>query len=52
MNQLQQAEFEVEALFLSISQLIESSKHGLQEASQLFFGEERSGPGGAALLVG
>ena len=51
-DELQQAEFEVEALLLAVAQLVEGAQHDLQEARQLLFAEERGGAGGAALLVG
>ena len=51
-DELQQAELEVEALFLPVAELVEGAEHDLEEAGELFFGEEGGGAGGAALLVG
>ena len=51
-DELEQAEFEVEALFLAVAQLVEGAEHGLEEAGELFLAEEGGGAGGAALLVG
>ena len=51
-DELEQAELEVEALLLPVAQLVEGAQHDLQEAGQLLFAEEGGGAGGAALLVG
>ena len=51
-DEFEQAEFEVEALLLSVPQFVEGAEHGLQEAGELLFAEECGGAGGAALLVG
>ncbi len=51
-DELQQAEFEVEALFLSVAELVKGAKHDLKEAGELFFGKEGGGAGGAALFFG
>ena len=37
-DQLQQAEFEVEALLLAVVEVVEGAEHDLQEARELFFG--------------
>ena len=52
MDELEQAELEVEALFLAIAQFVEGAQHDLEEAGELLFAEEGGGAGGAALLVG
>jgi hypothetical protein len=39
-DQLQEAELEVEALFLSESQVVEGAEHDREEAREVFFGEE------------
>jgi hypothetical protein len=52
MDELEQAELEVEALLLSIPQFIEGAEHDLEEAAEFLFAEEGGGAGGAALLVG
>ena len=51
-DELEQAELEVEALLLAVAQFVEGAQHDLQEAGELFLGEEGGGAGGAALLVG
>jgi len=52
MDELEEAEFEVEALLLAVAQLVEGAQHDLEEAAEFFFAEEGGGAGGAALLVG
>ena len=52
MDQLEQAELEVEALLLPVAQLVEGTEHDGEEAGELFFGEERGGAGGAVALFG
>ena len=51
-DELEEAEFEVEALFLAIAQLVEGAEHDLQEAGEVFFAEEGGGACGAGALVG
>ncbi len=52
MNELEQAELEVEALFLAVTELVEGAEHGLEKAGELFFAEEGGSAGGAALFFG
>src|SRR5208283_1238573 len=52
MDELEEAELEVEALLLAIAQLVEGAQHDLEEAAEFFLAEEGGGAGGAALLVG
>ena len=40
MDELQQAEFEVETLLLAEAQVVEGAEHDGEEAGELFFGEE------------
>jgi hypothetical protein len=51
-DELKEAELEVEALLLSISQFVEGAQHDLQETAELFLVEEGCGACGASLLVG
>ena len=51
-DQLEQAQLEMEALFLSVAQLVEGAEHDGEEAREVFFGEERGGTGGAVALFG
>ena len=46
MNQLDEAEFEMEALFLAVVQLVEGAEHDLQEAGEVFFRKENGGARG------
>ena len=39
-DELKQAELEVEALLLAVAELVEGAEHDLQEAGEFFFGEE------------
>ncbi len=52
MDELEQAELEVEALFLSVAELVKGAKHDLEEAGELFLGKEGCGACGAALFFG
>ena len=52
MDELEEAELEVEALLLAIAQLVEGAQHDLEEAGELLLAEEGGGAGGSALLVG
>ena len=52
MDELEEAELEVEALFLAVAQLVEGAQHDLQEAGEFLLAEEGGGACGAALLVG
>ena len=52
MDEFEQAEFEVEALFLAVAEFVEGAEHDMQEAGEFFFAEEGGCAGGAALLVG
>ena len=52
MDELEQAELEVEALFLSIPKFVEGAEHDLEEAAEFLFTEEGGGSSGATLLVG
>jgi hypothetical protein len=51
-DQLEEPEFEVEALLLPVAQFIEGAEHDGEEAREVFFGEESSGTGGAVALFG
>ena len=51
-DELEEAELEVEALLLAIAQLVEGAQHDLQEAGEFLLAEEGGGAGGSALLVG
>ena len=42
MDQLEHAQFEMEALFLPVVQIVEGPQHDLQIARQLLFGKEKS----------
>jgi hypothetical protein len=50
-DQLEQAEFEVEALFLAVIEVVEGAEDDLQVAGDLFFGEEEGGARGAGAFV-
>ena len=52
MDELEEAELEVEALLLAVAEFVEGAEHGLEEASELFLAEEGGGAGGAALFFG
>jgi hypothetical protein len=39
MDQLEQSQFQVEALLLAIVKIVKGAQHDLQVAGQLFFGE-------------
>ena len=52
MNQLEQAEFQVKALFLAVVQIIEGAQGYLQIAGQLFLGKQQRGSLGAGAFVG
>jgi hypothetical protein len=52
MDELEEAELEVEALLLPVTQLVEGAEHYLEEAGELLFAEEGGGARGAALLIG
>ena len=51
-DQLQQAEFEMEALLLSVAEFVEGAEHDREEARELLFGEQRGGTGGAMAFFG
>ena len=51
-NQLHEAQLEVEALFLPVVQIVEGAQHDLQVARDLFFREEKGSACGAGALVG
>jgi hypothetical protein len=51
MNQLEQAEFKMEALLLAVVQIVEGAQDDLQIAGDLFFSEKQRGAGGAGALV-
>src|ERR1039458_819884 len=51
MNQLEQAQFEVEALLLAVVQVVESAQNDMQIACQLFLGEQLRGACGAGALI-
>ena len=51
-DQLEQAQLEMEALLLAVVQVVEGAQDDLQIAGQLFLGEEQGGAGGAGALVG
>ena len=52
MDELKQAEFEMEALFLPVVQLVKGAQHDVEVAGQIFFCEEQGGAGGAGAFVG
>ena len=52
MDQLEQAQFEMEALLLAVIQIVEGAQHDLQIARQLFFGKQQRRARGAGALVG
>ena len=52
MDELEEAELEVETLFLAISEFVEGAEHDGEEAGEVFFGEEGGGARRAVALLG
>ena len=52
MRHFQQSEFEVEALFLAVSEFSMGAQHDLQMAGQVFFGEQIGDAADAGALIG
>ena len=50
-NQLQQAQLQMEALLLAVIQIVKGAQHNLQIARQLFFGKQQRRPRCARALV-
>ena len=51
MDQLEQAQFQMEALLLPVVQIVEGAQDDLQVSGQLLLGEEQSGANGAGALI-
>ena len=51
-DQLEQAQFKMEALLLAVIQIVEGAQHDLQVARQIFFGEQQRSACRACPLVG
>ena len=52
MRHFQQSQFEVEALFLAVSEFSMGAQHDLQMAGQVFFGEQIGDAGDAGAFIG
>ena len=51
MDELEQAELEVEALLLTVVEVVKGAEDDLQIARELLFGEEKCGAGGAGAFI-
>ena len=52
MDELEEAELEMEALLLAVAELVEGAEHDGEEAGELIFREEGGRTGGAVALFG